>query len=80
VLVLSVLYAMLPHVGSPLAEGARFCALIGLFSVCSFVVHNHVNSNIGLGLTLKQSAAYLVEWMLTCIARALVCSHFAPPG
>jgi hypothetical protein len=46
--VLAVIYAMLYRGGSGLGEGARFGALIGVFSVCSFVVHNYVNLNIGL--------------------------------
>jgi len=57
-----VIYAMLYQGGSGFAEGARFGTLIGVFAVCAFVVHNHVNLNIGLKLTLEQSAAYFVEW------------------
>ncbi|HEX4807548.1 MAG TPA: hypothetical protein VH325_01380, partial [Bryobacteraceae bacterium] len=42
-LVLAVVYAMLYRGGSVVTEGARFGALIGVFSVCSFVIHNYVN-------------------------------------
>jgi hypothetical protein len=28
------------------------------------VVHNYVNLNIGLKLTLQQAAAYFVEWLV----------------
>jgi len=52
--VLAVLYAMLYQGGSGIAEGARFGALIGVFAVCAFVVHNHVNLNIGWKLTVQQ--------------------------
>ena len=45
-------------------EGARFGASIGLFAVCSFVLHNHVNLNIGWPLTWKQAIAYFVEWTI----------------
>lgn len=38
--VLVVLYAMLARGGSGAVEGARFGAMIGLFAICSFVVHN----------------------------------------
>ena len=48
--------------GSGLAEGARFGALIGVFVVCAFVVHNYVNLNFGLTLMLMQAVAYFVEW------------------
>lgn len=33
----------------------------------AFVVHNYVNLNIGLKLTLEQGAAYPVEWIITGI-------------
>jgi hypothetical protein len=71
-LVLAVIYAMLYRGGSGLAEGARFGALIGIFAVCSFVIHNYVNLNIGLKLTLQQSAAYFVEWVVTGIVIGLI--------
>jgi hypothetical protein len=41
---LAVIYALLCQGGSGLIEGARFGVLIGIFSVCSFVIHNYVNS------------------------------------
>jgi hypothetical protein len=62
ILVLAVLYAMLYQGGSGAAEGARFGALIGIFAVCAFVLHDYVNLNIGLTLTLQQAAAYFIEW------------------
>jgi hypothetical protein len=65
--VLAVLYAMLYQGGSGVAEGARFGALIGLFAVCAFVLHNYVNLNIGLKLALEQSAVYFVMWVVTGI-------------
>jgi hypothetical protein len=71
-LVLAVIYAMLYQGGSGLAEGARFGALIGVFAICSFVVHNYVNLNIGLTLTLQQSVAYFVEWLATGIVIGLI--------
>ncbi len=56
--VLAVIYAMLYHGGSGVVEGARFGALIGVFAIGAFVVHNYVNLNIGLRLTVEQAAAY----------------------
>ena len=52
-LVLAVIYTMLYQGGSGFAEGARFGTLIGVFTVCAFVVHNYVNLNIGPKLTLE---------------------------
>jgi hypothetical protein len=70
--VLAVLYAMVYQGGSGAVEGARFGALIGVFSLCAFVVHNYVNLNIGLKLTLQQSAAYFVEWVVAGIVIGLI--------
>lgn len=64
ILVLAGIYAMSYQRGYGALEGARFGALIGLFSVCSFVLHNHVNLNIGWALTWKQACAYFVEWTI----------------
>lgn len=77
-LVLAVIYAMLYKGGSGVAEGARFGALIGVFSVGAFVVHNYVNLNIGLRLTLQQSAAYFIEWVVTGMVIGLIYRLPAP--
>ena len=70
--VLAVLYAMMYQGGSGVAEGARFGALIGVFAVCSFVLHNYVNLNVGLALTLQSAAVYFVEWTLTGLVMGLI--------
>jgi len=69
---IAVLYAMIYSGGSGLAEGARFGALIGIFAIGSFVVHNYVNLNIGLKLTIQQSIAYFVQWVLVGIVIGIV--------
>jgi hypothetical protein len=69
---LAAIYALLYHGGSGVAEGARFGALIGVFAVCAFVVHNWVNLNIGLTLTLQQSIAYFIEWVVSGIVIGLI--------
>lgn len=74
--VLAVMYSMLYQGGSGVAEGARFGVLIGIFAICSFVIHNYVNLNIGLKLTIQQSVAYFVEWVVTGIAIGLI---YRPP-
>jgi hypothetical protein len=75
-LALAVIYAMFYQGGSSIAQGARlgaiFGAAIGVFAVGSFVVHNYVNLNIGLKLTLQQGAAYFVEWAVTGIVVGLI--------
>jgi len=71
-LTLAVLYALVYQGGSGIVEGARYGALIGLFAIGSFVLHNYVNLNIGLKLTLQQSAAYFVEWLVVGIVIGLI--------
>jgi len=74
--VLAVIYAMLYRGGSGLAEGAHFGALVGVFSICSFVVHNHVNLNIGLKLTVQQAVAYFIEWLFVGMVIGLIYKPF----
>lgn len=78
ILALAVIYAMLYRGGSGLAPGALFGALIGIFFLGSFVVHNYVNLNIGLKLTLQQGAAYFVEWTITGMVIGLIYRPAAP--
>jgi hypothetical protein len=67
-----VIYAMLYKGGSGVVEGAKFGALIGVFAVCAFVLHNHVNLNIGLKLSLFSAVAYFIEWTVSGIAIGLI--------
>jgi len=64
ILVMAAIYAMAGQGRTGAVEGARFGALIGLFAVCAFVIHNHVNLKIGLTLTIGQAIAYFLEWTL----------------
>jgi hypothetical protein len=70
--VLAVLYAMLYRGGAGAVEGLRFGALIGLFAVCAFVLHNWVNLNIGFKLTLQQGIAYFIEWTVVGLVIGLI--------
>jgi hypothetical protein len=75
IVVLAVLYAMICRAGgggSRVADGAVFGALIGLFAIGSFVLHNYVNLNIGLRLTVASAIAYFVEWVAVGIVIALI--------
>jgi hypothetical protein len=79
---LVVIYAMLYQGGSSVGEGAGlgaiFGALIGVFAICAFVVHNYVNLNIGLTLTIQQAVAYFVEWVITGVVIGLIYRPVAP--
>jgi hypothetical protein len=70
--VLAVIYSMLYRGGPGVVEGSRFGALIGVFAICSFVVHNYVNLNIGLKLTIEQGIAYFLEWTVVGIAIGMI--------
>lgn len=72
ILALSVIYALLCHGGPGIIEGARFGALIGVFAIGSFVIHNYVNLNIGLKLALQQSVVYFVEWVVVGMVIGLI--------
>lgn len=72
IVVLAVLYAKLNNKGRRLAAGAGFGALVGVFVVCSFVLHNYVNLNIGLRLTTFSAVAYFVEWCTVGIVIGLL--------
>lgn len=72
IIVLAVLYAKLHKQGRGLAAGAGFGALVGIFVVCSFVLHNYVNLNIGLRLTTFSAVAYFIEWCTVGIVIGLL--------
>lgn len=77
ILVITVIYAMTYRGGPGFAGGLRFGALIGVFAVCAFVIHNYVNLRIGLKLTIEQSVAYFVEWTIVGVVIGLV---YRPAG
>ena len=62
--VVAILYARIYSAGGGIVAGMQLGALIGLFSVCTFAIHNYVNLNIGLTLTVYQSVAYFVQWII----------------
>jgi hypothetical protein len=72
IVVVAILYAKINPMGGTLASGASLGALIGLFVVCVFVIHNYINLNIGITLTVYQAIAYFVQWLIVCAAIALV--------
>jgi hypothetical protein len=61
--VVAVLYARMYTAGG-IASGAYLGVLIGIFSVCTFVIHNYVNLNIGLKLTLYQGICCFIQWVI----------------
>ena len=72
IVVVAVLYAKIYPKGGGIASGIYLGALVGIFSVCTFVVHNYVNLNIGLTLTIYQSVAYFIQWVIVGAAIGLI--------
>ncbi len=69
---LAVLFAMIHPDGAGVVAGVQFGVLVALYAVGSFVLHNHVNLNIGGRLTAFQAIAYSVEWLVVGIVISLV--------
>jgi hypothetical protein len=40
--------------------------------VCTFVIHNYVNLNIGLKLTVYQGVSYFIQWLIVGTAIGLI--------
>jgi hypothetical protein len=69
---LAVLFAMIHPSGAGIAAGTQFGILVALYAVGSFVLHNHVNLNIGARLTAFQAIACSVQWLVVGIVISLV--------
>lgn len=69
---LAWLYALMIHFRSPVIEGLRFGAIVAVFALGSFVIHNYVNLNISLRLTIGQAVAYFVQWIVAGVVIALI--------
>ena len=72
IFVVAVLYAMAYPAGGGVLDGTRFGALIGVFAVCGFALHNHMILNIGIKLTVGQAIAYFVQWLVVGIVISLI--------
>jgi hypothetical protein len=72
IVVVVILYARIYPAGGDIVSGVSLGGLIGLFVVCMFVIHNYVNLNIGLKLTLCQSIAYFLQWLIVGAAIGLI--------
>lgn len=64
IVVVAVLYAKIYPMGGGIAPGIYLGALIGIFSVCTYAIHNYVNLNIGLALTLYEGITYFIQWVV----------------
>ena len=71
-LVLTTLYAYMYQTDSGIRFGLTFGALIGIMYICSFVLHNFVNLNIGLRLTIYSAIAYFIQCIIVGIVISLI--------
>src|SRR5580700_1464431 len=72
IVVVAILYAKAYAAGGGIVPGASLGALIGIFMVCVFVVHNYVNLNIGIKLSVYQGIAYFLQWVIVGAAIGLI--------
>jgi len=72
IVVVAILYAQIYSTGGSIISGVYLGALIGLFTVCTFAIHNYINLNIGLRLTIYQSIAYFIQWVIVGAAIGLI--------
>src|SRR6185437_3232841 len=71
ILAVTILFAMIHPAGAGVGAGSEFGVLLALFALGSFVLHNHVNLNIGARLTSLQAIAYSIEWIAVGIVISL---------
>jgi archaellum biogenesis protein FlaJ (TadC family) len=72
IVVVAILYAKIYSAGGGVTAGAYLGALIGVFAICTFVIHNYVNLNIGLALTVYQGICYFIQWVVVGVAIGLI--------
>lgn len=72
IVVVVVLYARIYPAGGGIASGIYLGVLIGIFSVCTFVLHNYATLNIGVTLTLYEGITYFVQWVIVGAAIGLI--------
>jgi hypothetical protein len=64
IVVVAIFYAKIYPTGGGIVAGVYLGALIGIFAVCTYAIHNYVNLNIGLALTLYESVSYFIQWVI----------------
>jgi hypothetical protein len=72
IVVVAVLYAKIYPVAGGVVSGVYLGALLGIFAVCTHAVHNYVNLNIGLALTLYEGITYFIQWVIVGAAIGLI--------
>ena len=72
ILVVVVLFAKVFPAGGSIVSGVWFGALIGIFSVCTYVIHSYALLNIGFRLSIYEGITYFIQWVLVGVVTALI--------
>jgi hypothetical protein len=64
IVIVAMVYAKSYPAGGGIVPGLCVGALVGGFVLCMFVLHNYVNLNIGVKLTVYQAIAYFFQWLI----------------
>ena len=70
--VAAVIFARMHPAGAGIREGLEFGALLAVFQLGSFVLHNHMMLNIGRRLSTLHGIVYAAEWIAVGIVISLV--------
>ncbi|HEY3990009.1 MAG TPA: hypothetical protein VGM02_11975 [Acidobacteriaceae bacterium] len=72
IVVVAVVYAKMYSAGAGIVSGVYFGALMGIFAVCTYVIHNYAMLNIGFALTLYEGITYFIQWVIVGAAIGLL--------
>jgi len=72
IVVVAVLYAKIYPAGGGIASGLCLGAMIGVFAVCTYALHNYATLNIGIALTVYESIAYFIQWVVVGAAIGVI--------
>ncbi|HEY0702502.1 MAG TPA: hypothetical protein VGD60_07025 [Candidatus Acidoferrales bacterium] len=70
--IVAVLFATIYPAGGGVVSGVYLGALLGIFAVCVFVIHNYVYLNIGVTLAMYEGVTYFIQWIIVGAVIALI--------
>ena len=68
----AAIFARMHPAGAGIKAGIKFGVILAVFHLGSFVLHNHMNLNIGWRLSTLQGIAYTAEWIVVGVVISLV--------
>ena len=72
IVVATAIFARMHPAGAGIGAGLTFGVALAVFQVGSFVLHNHMNLNIGWRLSALQGIVYTTEWIVVGVVISLV--------